>query len=107
MTVLHAEGLDCSRDPVEILPPDRDIDIASEASRVRLRFFDVKINRETANYAVFEPGGSKRRLYSSRQVKELFHTFLEKRIDVERHSVPSRIIASTGAANRARLTRRP
>ena len=97
MPVLHSEGLDCSRDSVEIFAPHRDIDIAGEASGVRLRFFDVKINRETANHAVFEPGGSERRLYPSCQVKELFHTFLEKRIYVKRHSVPFRIIAFTGA----------
>ena len=62
--VLQAEGLDCSRDPVEIFTPHRDIDIAGEAPGVRLRFFDVKVNRETANHAVFQPGGSERRLYA-------------------------------------------
>ena len=97
--VLHAEGLDCSRDPVEIFAPHRDIDIPREAPGVRLRFFHVEVNRETANHAVFEPGGSERRFYPSCQVKELFHTFLEECIDVKRHSVPFRIIASTAAAS--------
>src|ERR1019366_9622074 len=64
------------------------------ASGVRLRFFHVEINRETANHAVFQPGCSERRFHPSCQVKELFHAFLEERIDVKRHSVPLRIIAS-------------
>jgi hypothetical protein len=56
-----------------------------------------QINRETANYAVCESGGGKRRLYPSCQVKELFHPLLEERIDVKRHGAPSGIIASVAA----------
>ena len=79
------------------LTTHRDIDITGETSGVRLRFFDVKVNRETANHAVFEAGGSERRFHPSCQVKELFHTFLEKRIYVQGHSAPFRIIASASA----------
>ena len=94
MPVLHPERLNRSCDPVEIFAPHGDIDVAREAPGIRRRFFHVKINRETADHAVFEPGGGERRFYPSCQVKELFHAFLEERIDVKRHGVPSRIIAS-------------
>ena len=92
--VLQPERLHCPGDPVKIFAPHRDIDIPSEAPGVRLHFFHVEIHCETADDAVFEAGSRERRFYPSCQVKELFHTFLEERIDVMRHGVPSRIIAS-------------
>ena len=95
--MLHPERLNGSRDPLEILASHRDIDIAREAPGIRHRFFYVEIDCEAADHAVFQPGGSERRFHPSCQVKELFHAFLEKRIDVKRHGVPFRMIASAAA----------
>src|ERR1019366_4100018 len=99
--VLHPKRPNGSRDPVEIFALHRDIDISSEAPGVGLRLFHVEINCQTANHAVFEPGGRERRFHPSCQVKELFHAFLKERIDVKRHGVPFRIIASAAAAKPA------
>src|ERR1022692_3150760 len=56
--VLHPERLNGSPDPVEIVAPNRDIDIPREAPGVGLRFFHVEIHGETADHVVFESGGS-------------------------------------------------
>jgi hypothetical protein len=102
--MLHPERLNGSRDPLEIFAAHRDIDIPREAPGVGLRFFHVEINRQTANHAIFQSGGSKCRFHSSCQVEELFHAFLEKRIDVKRHDAPFRIIADGGRRRRRAAT---
>jgi hypothetical protein len=75
--VRQSKRYDGASDAVEIFAAYRDIDIPREAPGVWFGFFHVEIHGQTANHAVFEPGGSERRFHPSCQVKELFHTLLE------------------------------
>ena len=81
------ERLNGSRDPVEIVAPNRDIDIPREAPGVGLRFFYVEIHGETADHAVFESGGS-----------ELSHPL--RRTSSQTHAAPLSAL-STVSGNRS------
>src|SRR5213078_947281 len=52
---------------------------------VRFRLFDIQIDSKTAYDAVFKSGCSEDRLDNSGQVKKLLRSYLEKRIDKDRH----------------------
>ena len=60
--VAQAEWLDGQGDLLDIFAANDDVDVACQASRVGLGFFDVEIDGQTTNHAVFQSRNGKGRL---------------------------------------------
>jgi hypothetical protein len=88
--VLEAERLHRLRNPLEVFAPHRDVDIACQAFRRRLRCFDIEIRRQTAHYPIVQPGRREGLLDAVCEIEELLHAFLKEAVDEYRHVIAHR-----------------